>query len=153
MLTKNLMSIALAFLIVSCGGSSESETQLTSINQQSEDSFMIVANDVDEYCKVEMKDNNLISSELLNTAGDEKPAKLQDMEQEISQLNLNGVRNCDEETKRALKQLTSGETQVAAVQVVPLVATIWAVCIMTMVSMDGPIYVCPSVSMLPILLE
>ena len=76
MLTKNLMSIALAFLIVSCGGSSESETQLTSINQQSEDSFMIVANDVGEYCKVEMKDNNLISSELLNTAGDEKPAKL-----------------------------------------------------------------------------
>ena len=128
-LTITILAIATS----SCKqASTETDNSLSSYEHKQNESFMLVKNDSDEFCRVPVENVSLVSSELLKPDQEAKKSPEAKMaEQEIAQLDMNEVLICDQDTISAMKQVTTGESLVAAHPVVVglgVGAATWVLC-------------------------
>jgi len=115
-LTITILAIATS----SCKqASTETDNSLSSYEHKQNESFMLVKNASGEFCRASVENVNLVSSELLKPAQEAtKSPEAKMAEQEMAQLDMNEVLICDQDTISAVKQVTTGESLVAAHPVV-----------------------------------
>lgn len=115
-LTITILAIATS----SCKqASTETDNSLSSYEHKQNESFMLVKNDSGKFCRASVENVNLVSSELLKPAQEAtKSPEAKMAEQEMAQLDMNEVLICDQDTISAMKQVTTGESLVAAHPVV-----------------------------------
>ena len=110
-LTITILAIATS----SCKqASTETDNSLSSYEHKQNESFMLVKNDSGEFCRASVENVNLVSSELLKPAQEAtKSPEAKMAEQEMAQLDINEVLDCDQDTISAVKRVTTGESLVA----------------------------------------
>ena len=115
-LTITILAIATS----SCKqASTETDNTLSSYEHKQNESFMLVKNRSGEFCRASVENVSLVSSELLKSAQEAtKSPEAKMAEQEMAQLDMNEVLICDQDTISAVKQVTTGESLVAAHPVV-----------------------------------
>ena len=124
----------LAITTSSCKqASTETDNTLSSYEHKQNESFMLVKNDSGEFCRASVENFNLVSSELLKPAQEAtKSPEAKMAEQEMAQLDINEVLDCDQDTISAVKQVTTGESLVAfapAAITIPLAAgMVYGIC-------------------------
>ena len=109
----SILTIAiLAIATSSCKqASTETDNSLSSYEHKQNESFMLVKNDSGEFCRAPVENVNLVSSELLKPDQEAtKSPEAKMAEQEIAQLDINEVLDCDQDTISAVKQVTRGES-------------------------------------------
>ena len=115
-LTITILAIATS----SCKqASTKTDNSLSSYEHKQNESFMLVKNDSGEFCRAPVENVNLVSSDLLKPDQEAtKSPEAKMAEQEMAQLDINEVSICDQDTISAVKQVTTGESLVAAHPVV-----------------------------------
>jgi len=108
---------------ISCGDSSETKTQVASLENKKE-SLMIVRNNLGEFCKFKRENYNVFSGQDFHSAQEEvetESAEARVLTSELRQLDLKTLPNCDAQTISAIDQSYSGESLQAGLPIVPTV--------------------------------
>ena len=107
---------------ISCGDSSETKTQVASLEHKKE-SLMIVRNNLGEFCKFKGENYSVFSGQDFHSGQEveTESAEARVLTSEVRQLDLKTLPNCDAQTISAIDQSYSGESLQAGLPIFPAV--------------------------------
>lgn len=120
---KLFISLTVMLAAISCGDSSETKTQVASLEHKQE-SLMIVRINLGEFCKFKGENYSVFSGQDFHSDQEveTESAEARVLTSEVKQLELKTLPNCDAQTISAIDQSYSGESLQAGLPIIPAAA-------------------------------
>lgn len=135
---RTLVSIMLILFGMSCGVGSESKVSI--LEHEQPVSMLIVKNESGTYCMAENPHHGAIPYQAVNydSQTNAQPSQVNNLKRELTQIDVNDLPDCNDQTLSALKEFSSGESQQASLAgLVGGAVALYAVCVVVGNIIDG----------------